>query len=89
MTDAVVEALPGAYLAPDELFELTGRRQRAKQVAWLRRSHWRYAIDAAGRPLVARDYWRRRMVEGDTAEATAGPWEPQFTKAAVGVSRPA
>ncbi len=51
------------YLSPDELFELTGHRQRPAQIAWLREKHWRHVVDADGKPKVTREYWHRKMIE--------------------------
>lgn len=68
------------YLSPHELFVLTGRKQRPKQLAWLKAERWRHTKDADGNPLVSRDYWRKRMVEGHE-EVAAPPlpeWVPGF-----------
>jgi hypothetical protein len=55
------------YLSPGELRELTGRARPTAQAQWLRRNHWRFVIDGNGLPKVARDYWRRRMVDGNSS----------------------
>lgn len=60
--------LDEAYLAPDELHALTGRRQRPAQIAWLRANRWRHTADADGNPRVARAYWLRRMVDERTPD---------------------
>jgi hypothetical protein len=65
------------YLSPSELRELTGRAWPTAQTRWLRRNHWRFVIDGNGLPKVAREYWRRRMVDGDSpTELEAN--EPNF-----------
>lgn len=40
------------WLTDDELIELTGKRQRSKQIAWLQSSGLRHFINAAGVPIV-------------------------------------
>ena len=57
------------YLSPTELHELIGTPVKSLQIAWLRDGRWRYTVSRAGHPRVTRDYWRRRMVEGDASEA--------------------
>jgi hypothetical protein len=64
-------------LTPDELCALTGRKQPSKQVAWLTANGWRFALNANGRPVVARAYYERRMVAGP-ARATADVPVPDF-----------
>jgi len=68
VTDRLLTAEEPTYLGPDELFELTRRRQRPAQIAWLREHHWRFVADADGNPRVARAYWRRRMVDDRTPD---------------------
>lgn len=55
------------FLTPDELRELTGYRLPGKQIAWLRRYGWRYAVNAAGHPRVAREYFLLRLAKQDGA----------------------
>jgi hypothetical protein len=66
----------GDYLTDGELFELTGRRQSTRQVEWLARNDWLFAVTDLGRPRVARAYWARRLA-GNTVVAT-GRVEPDF-----------
>lgn len=73
------------YLDADALAELTGYRQRARQIAWLRYHRWRFAIRADGRILVARAYWQSRMVGDEAApERPATVAEPDFAAVARG-----
>jgi hypothetical protein len=68
----VLKRLPGTFLSADELFTLTGYRVARCQIAWLRSHSWRFELNAAGRPIVARAYMERRMV-GEVATAPPGP----------------
>jgi hypothetical protein len=63
------------FLTADELRELTGYRRPSKQIEWLRERHWRFELNAAGHPRVARAYLERRMVarEGAGAVESASP----------------
>lgn len=61
------------FLTPDELRDLTGRRQAARQIEWLRRYGWRFAVSAAGAPRVARAYFDKRMAGTETAEPSNQP----------------
>ena len=67
-----------AYLSPLELFVLTGKKQRPAQIAWLKRNHWRHTV-AGGNPRVAREYWRKRMVDGgEEVVDQPAEWTPGF-----------
>ncbi|VWD15636.1 DUF4224 domain-containing protein [Burkholderia contaminans] len=59
------------YLSTVELSELVGCRPRslACMKRWLERNHWPYAVNIAGVPLVAREYYDARM--NGTAPAPA------------------
>lgn len=51
------------YLSTVELAELVGCRPRslACMKRWLERNHWPYAVNIAGVPLIAREYYEARM----------------------------
>ncbi|UEP28235.1 DUF4224 domain-containing protein [Burkholderia sp. B21-007] len=51
----------GAYLGRQELRELTGTPQRARQILWLARQGWPHVVDVHGRVLVARAYHDKQM----------------------------
>ncbi|MCA8430080.1 DUF4224 domain-containing protein [Burkholderia seminalis] len=59
------------YLTTPELAELVGCKPRshACMKRWLERNHWPYAVNIAGVPLVAREYYDARM--NGTAPQTA------------------
>ncbi|MCC6193680.1 MAG: DUF4224 domain-containing protein [Deltaproteobacteria bacterium] len=66
------------YLSPVELFELTGRRQRPAQIAWLKANRWRHAVSDRGDPRVLRAYRDKRLLDGDTP--VAEPERPNFAR---------
>ncbi|KVT72411.1 hypothetical protein WK56_13005 [Burkholderia ubonensis] len=51
------------YLTTPELAELVGCKPRslACMKRWLDRNHWPFAVNIAGVPLVAREYYDARM----------------------------
>lgn len=49
------------FLTQDDLIELTDRQLPSKQIDWLKRNGWKYAVSAAGRPKVSREYFSFRM----------------------------
>lgn len=53
------------FLTPAELAELTGYKRPSAQARWLTSHGWRFALNAAGHPRVARAYFERRMVARD------------------------
>jgi len=42
------------FLTDQEIFELTGRRQRTKQISWLLKNGIKHFINGIGRPVVPR-----------------------------------
>ena len=52
------------FLATDELIQLTGNKRPSAQAAWLASHGWRFEVNAAGRPVVARAEADRHMVSG-------------------------
>lgn len=65
-------------LTPAELRELTGSPFRARQIAWLQKNGWLFAVDLSGRPRVARAYYDRRMVGIGTTEEPQGTAQPNW-----------
>jgi len=49
------------YLTPEELFRLTGYKQRARQRQWLRAREWAYEVTAQGEIRVLRAYRDQRL----------------------------
>lgn len=62
-----------AFLTSDDLVTLTGLRQAAAQIRWLRRRRVRHMVNAAGRPVVARGW-----LTGETAEVIPLPAAPDL-----------
>ena len=58
------------FLTDDELVELTGYRQRARQIEWLQRWRVRHTVSAVGRPAVT---WT--AVQGVERQASAPNFE--------------
>jgi hypothetical protein len=48
-------------LSPSEVQEITGFKVRRHQAAWLQRKGWRFEINGAGRPVVARRYAEKML----------------------------
>lgn len=63
------------YLTRDQLSELVGSPQRAKQIAWLAREGWPFVVNCKGRVLVSRTYHDRRLGAGSghTAPSATSP----------------
>ena len=49
------------FLDADELRKLTGYRTPKYQAHWLATRGWVYEMDAAGRPVVAREYAEKKL----------------------------
>jgi hypothetical protein len=63
------------FLSPDEVATLTGRRQKSRQVAELRRMGVAFRINAAGRPVVVRSAVEGRQATAAEPRAT---WTPRL-----------
>nr|WP_176113541.1 DUF4224 domain-containing protein [Burkholderia cepacia] len=68
------------YLTRDELAELVGCQPRSLSCMrrWLERNGWAYAVNIAGFPMVARDYFVARMT-GAKPTKVESPTEPDFS----------
>jgi hypothetical protein len=64
------------FLAEADVQNLTGRMRPSAQIEWLRRSGWRFAINALGKPVVALAEFNRRMVGG--VQRTVAQQEPNW-----------
>lgn len=69
------------FLSEDELATLICAKRASKQVEWLNSRHWKYELNAAGKPVVGRIYARECLGgSGPTAApAAAKPWAPDFS----------
>ena len=63
------------FLTRDELAELTGYRQKHRQVARLRVMGISFWINAAGQPVVA-----RAVIEGKKPEPRRQEWTPAWAE---------
>jgi len=50
------------FISDAELEILTGYKRGAEQCKWLTNNGWVFAVDAHGKPRVAVEYFRHRMV---------------------------
>jgi hypothetical protein len=65
------------FLEPAELATLTGFKAQHRQVAWLQGKGWRFVMNAAGRPIVARKYAEKMLGCGGD-DGTASALVPNF-----------
>jgi hypothetical protein len=68
------------FLTPLELVELTGRSTSAGQRRWLDANGYRFALNANGRPIVARGHVLARLgaAQADSSAPTAPAPRPNF-----------
>jgi len=59
------------FLSRAEVADLTGYRQRGKQIDWLRRAGWPFAVGADDHPRVLRDELVRRLSAPDAPSQPA------------------
>ena len=60
-------------LSPDQLAAITGRKRARAQIMWLRLNGWRFAVSAAGRPVVLQAEAERHLLGGGRAAAVYRP----------------
>lgn len=65
------ESLPRAFLTPDDLAHLTGKRQKVKQIEQLRRMGVPFYTNASGHPIVA-----HAVIEGRKPPVVQQAWRP-------------
>ncbi len=71
--------MTSSFLSKEELIELTDRQLPSKQIEWLKKNSWKYAISAACRPKVSRDYFNFKMGTA-VAEPNDCAQEPDFSR---------
>lgn len=59
------------FLTQTELAELTERKRKGEQIAWLQANGYRYAIGANGHARVMREHVQSRLCGGSAAAAPA------------------
>jgi hypothetical protein len=62
-----------AFLSPDELFALTGRRIKSKQIEALRTMGLPFFVNAVGKPVVSRS-----VIDGGKAVGPDKKWTPRI-----------
>lgn len=68
-----------SFLTKEELIELTDRQLPSKQIEWLKRNGWKYAVSAADRPKVSREYFDFRMGKAPDEPIDIERQEPNFS----------
>lgn len=66
------------FLTQTELAELTERKRKGEQIAWLKANGYHYAIGANGHARVLRDHVHARLCGISMAPTLATP-EPNFS----------
>lgn len=59
------------FLTQTELAELTERKRKGEQIAWLEANGYRYAIGANGHARVMREHIQARLCGGSSTAAPA------------------
>lgn len=62
------------FLSTEQLAQLTGRRAKSRQIAWLKGSGIPFRVNATGHPVVARAAVEGREPAKAPAPAAAGGW---------------
>lgn len=65
------------FLTPAELIELTERKTKSAQIAWLKANGFHFVIGANGHPRVLREYVAARM-GGQRPQNTKQSLEPNW-----------
>ncbi|MGA6105600.1 DUF4224 domain-containing protein [Pseudomonas solani] len=70
------------FLTEEELAAMICAKRSSKQIQWLESHHWKYELNAAGKPVVGRIYARLRLagVKPNGVNATAEPWSLDLSK---------
>jgi hypothetical protein len=66
-------------LTDDELADMCGFRQTARQRQWLDQNGWKYTLNAAQRPIVGRWYARMKLAGINPQTGDEEGWVPDFT----------
>lgn len=65
--------MSATFLNPDELVELTGCKQRSRQILQLRKMGLAFWVNAAGNPVVSRS-----VIEGRKDPEPVKTWTPKW-----------
>ena len=66
-------ALSGTFLSRRELREITGTSDKIKQIAWLTRWGWTYAVSDTGFPVVSRAHMEAKLNAPATRTRASAP----------------
>lgn len=66
------------FLTQTELAELTERKRKADQIAWLKSNGFHYVIGANGHPRVLRDHVHARLCGGIISAPVSASLEPNW-----------
>ena len=67
------------FLTSSEVEELTGRQFPTSQIKWLKENEWQFAVNATGRPVIARLYSQAKLCGIDPKtffQPQKSGWEP-------------
>jgi hypothetical protein len=70
---------PSTFLSSDEMHELTGRRWKRLQIAWLAERGYPFELNAAGEPRVLRAYMERKLGGAPASLTQRKRKEPNLT----------
>lgn len=68
------------FLTESEIAELTGRKFAVQQIEWLELNSWKFARNAAGRPVIGRLYARLRLAGVKPTMQAAQEWSLDLAK---------
>lgn len=71
------------FLDDEAMFRLTGYRQKAKQVAQLRKERIPFHLNRSGHPRVARAVVEGRKVAADVQKSNKQAWSPSWAASAA------
>ena len=66
------------FLTHQEIKRLTTRGTRKGQLAWLRENGYPHDVNAAGWPVVLREYVEKRLGGGVQSKKAKAPWQPDL-----------
>lgn len=66
------------FLTKEEVIELTGMKRQASQITWLSKKGWIFEVNAAGRPIISREYVRAKLGGGSASAQPKVGGQPNF-----------
>ena len=71
--------MPGKPLRTDELAELTERKTKGAQIAWLKANGFRYVVGANGHPKVLREHVQAKLCGTNIPASAHACHEPNWS----------